>query len=152
MEMYSCSLKYLEENRAKDTYDFSVDVMSEEWDEKMALKKTRDCANEQIADVLLDQNIFAGVGNIIKNEILFMARIHPETKVTNIPPVKLKKVVRLARDFSFQFYEWRKKFVLRKNLIIYRKSVCPVCGGKVVRKLTGKRMRWSFYCPKCQKP
>jgi endonuclease-8 len=151
MEMYSCSLKYLDEKNAKKTYDFSVDVMSDEWDGKKALKRVKEFPNEQIADVLLDQSIFAGVGNIIKNEILFMARVHPESKIADVPLPKLRKLVKLARDFSFQFYEWRKKFVLRKNLVIYRKPVCPVCGGKVTRRKTGKRERWSFYCEHCQK-
>ena len=151
IEMYSCSLKYVEEKHAKNTYDFTVDVMADEWDAKQALRKVLTCPNEQIADVLLDQTIFSGVGNIIKNEILFMARVHPETLVADVSPTKLKKLVQLARDFSFQFYEWRKEFVLRKNLIIYRKSVCPVCGGKITRRQTGKRKRWSFYCESCQK-
>ena len=152
IEMYSCSLKFLELSHAKASYDFSVDVMSEEWDGKRALKKVLSFPDEQIADVLLNQEIFAGVGNIIKNEILFMARVPPEIKVSGITPLKIKKLIKLAQTFSFQFYEWRKQFVLRKNLIIYQKSVCPNCEGNVVRRLTGKRRRWSFYCPHCQKP
>jgi endonuclease-8 len=149
--MYSCSLKYLEEKHASKTYDFSVDVMSDDWQDKQALRRVLANPNEQIADVLLDQTIFAGVGNIIKNEILFMAKVHPESLVSDIPEAKLRKLVKLARDFSQQFYAWRKEFVLRKNLIIYRKSTCPVCSGKVVRRKTGSRARWSFYCPQCQK-
>lgn len=150
MEMYSCSLKYLEEKDAKLTYDFSVNVMSKQWDELQAMKKTLTFPDEQIGDVLLDQEIFAGVGNIIKNEILFMARVNPERKIKDIPKPKLKKLISLTRSFSFQFYEWRKKFVLRKHLLMYRKSACPHCGGKVIRASTGKRKRWSFYCPLCQ--
>lgn len=152
IEMYSCSLKYLELSNAKASYDFCVDVMSEEWDSKRALKTVLSFPDEQIADVLLNQEIFAGVGNIIKNEILFMARIHPEASVSSIKTAKIKKLIKLAQTFSFQFYAWRKQFVLRKNLIIYQKSVCPSCAGKVVRRLTGKRRRWSSYCPHCQKP
>jgi endonuclease VIII len=41
IEMYSCSVKFLEEKKAKKTYDFSVDVMSAKWDPKAALKKVR---------------------------------------------------------------------------------------------------------------
>ena len=40
---------------------------------------------ELVCDILLDQNIFTGVGNIIKNEVLFRIRLHPETKIKNIP-------------------------------------------------------------------
>ncbi len=150
IEMYSCSLKFLDTAAAKKTYDFSIDVMSDTWDEKQALKNTLAHPDKQISDVLLDQEIFAGVGNIIRNEILFMAHVHPEEKVRNVPSRKLKKLIQLARTFSFQFYEWRKRFVLRKNLILYGRSICPVCAGKVTRKQTGKRNRRSFYCERCQ--
>lgn len=34
--------------------------------------------------------------------------------------------------------------------IIYKKSTCPDCQGKVTRKKTGKRWRVSFFCPHCQ--
>jgi endonuclease-8 len=150
IEMYSCSLKYVELKNAKKSYGFTVDVMSDAWDPTQALKKTRAYPNEQVADVLLDQELFAGVGNIIKNEILFMCRIHPESLVKDIPPRRLIQLVALARDFSFQFYEWRKEFVLRKHLVIYRKSICPECGDKVIRRQTGRRKRWSCYCEKTQ--
>jgi endonuclease VIII len=148
--MYSCSLKYLEETNAKKTYDFSIDVMSDQWDEKQALQSILIHPDEQIGDVLLDQSIFAGVGNIIRNEILFMSHIHPERKAKDIPRPQLRKLIKLTRDFSFQFYGWRKQFVLRKNLVIYRKGVCPACEAKVTRRHTGKRNRWSFYCERCQ--
>jgi endonuclease-8 len=49
-----------------------------------------------------------------------------------------------------QFYAWRKEFQLRANLRMYQKGTCPRCGGKAVRKKTGKRERWSYWCPHCQ--
>ena len=50
-------------------YDFATDVMSDSWDPAAALRRMRGFPREEIADVLLDQTIFAGVGNIIKNEV-----------------------------------------------------------------------------------
>lgn len=151
IEMYSCSVKFLEEKDAKVLYDFSTDVMSDTWNEKAAIKKLSALPNSEIADVLLDQNIFTGVGNIIKNEVLFITRIHPKEKVGKLSNAQIKAVTKEAHDFSHQFYKWRKGFVLKKNLLIYRKSACPNCGGKVKREKTGATQRWSFYCPTCQK-
>jgi endonuclease-8 len=151
IEMYSCSLRYLEEKRAKKTYDFSADVMARQWNPERALEKVRRAPAEEIGDVLLDQDIFAGVGNIIRNEILFLAGIHPEARVKDIPLRKLRELIRLAREFSFQFYRWRKRFVLRKNLVIYQRSTCPGSETKIIRKITGKRARRSYICPECQK-
>jgi endonuclease VIII len=150
IEAYSCSVKYIESKKAKQEYDFSIDVLSDAWDEAKALKTTL-TQNEEIADVLLDQTIFAGVGNIIKNEILSLAKVNPKAKANKLPRATVKKLVKLARDFSWQFYEWRKVFQLRANLKIHRKGQCPWCGTKVIREKTGKRQRWAYYCPVCQK-
>ncbi len=149
LEAYSCSIKYIESARAKEEYDFSVDVLSDHWDQGKAIKTTQ-TQDEEIADVLLDQTIFAGVGNIIKNEILSLAKVNPKAKANALPKTKVKQLVTLARDFSWQFYEWRKVFQLRVNLRIHRKGKCPWCGTKVIREKTGKRQRWAYYCPVCQ--
>jgi endonuclease VIII len=151
IEMYNCSVKIIDDPHFKDTYDFSVDVLSPTWDKKKALKSMRAEGESEIADVLLDQEIFSGVGNIIKNEVLSLAFVNPKQKVAELPPKKQRELVSLARDFSFQFYEWRKIFMLRKNLKIHRKGTCPHCGGKVVHEKTGKRQRISHYCSSCQK-
>jgi len=151
IEMYNCSVKIIDDPNFKASYDFSVDVLSPQWDEKQALKNMRAHKESEIADVLLDQEIFSGVGNIIKNEILSLARVNPKEKVGDIPARKQRELVKLARSFSFQFYEWRKIFMLRKNLKIHRKGACPYCGGKVTHEKTGMRQRISHYCPDCQK-
>ena len=148
---YSCSLKYIETSHARDLYDFSTDIMSSAWDPKKAFKAVKSQQADEIGDVLLDQTIFSGVGNIIKNEVLFLVKKKPSTLVKDISNSLLHKVIKTAQEFSIQFYEWRKQFVLKKNYRIYRKSLCPLCGEKICRKTTGKRERISFYCPNCQK-
>ena len=66
IRMFNCSVKFIEDKNFKASYDFRADTMSEVWDEKLALKKVNLFPKEEIADVLLDQDIFAGVGNIIR--------------------------------------------------------------------------------------
>jgi endonuclease-8 len=148
--IWSASLKFLETDRARDAYDFTADVLSDDWDPGSALKKMRVHRNSQVADVLLDQGIFAGVGNIIKNEVLFRTRISPFAKVAALSPARRKRLVADARAFSFRFLELRRAFALRKNLEIYGRSLCPRCGGKVARRVHGTRGRRSFFCVRCQ--
>ncbi len=125
--------------------------MSEAWDAKKAFQKVQKYPSSEIADVLLDQAIFMGVGNIIKNEVLLLAKVSPQRPVKELSTAKLKKIINLTRSYVFQFYEWRKQFELRKNYKVYRQSVCKECGTKVMRKKTGGRERISFICPHCQK-
>ena len=151
IEMYNCSVKIIEHARLKATYDYAADIMSPTWNSALAYRKMKTFPDEEIGDVLLDQDIFGGVGNIINNEILSLARTHAKQQVRDLLPQRRKNILALARSFSIQFYKWRKQFVLRRNLKIHRKGVCPHCGGKVTHQKTGKRHRWNHYCPVCQK-
>jgi endonuclease-8 len=148
--IWAASVKFVEDPCARGAYDFSADVMADEWNGRAALAKVRTFPRAEIADVLLDQAIFAGVGNIIKNEVLFRMRVSPFARVRDISDRKLRAIVADARTFSFRFLELRRIFSLRKNLEIYRRSVCPRCGGKVERRVHGQRARRSFFCVKCQ--
>lgn len=150
IKLFSCSVRFLETKNAKASYDFTIDIMSPKWDADKAFDSISSTPEASIADVLLDQEIFAGVGNIIKNEVLWRVRIHPETKVKEIPPSQLKELIAETKKFSLLFYKWRKVFQLRKHLDIYQKSICPRCGAKVKREKTGKRNRISHFCPVCQ--
>jgi endonuclease VIII len=149
--IWAASVRFLEEVDAKASYDFTADVMADDWDPKAAFRKTRAFPRAEIADVLLDQAIFGGVGNIIKNEVLFRTRTSPFAKVRNISDRKLREIVHDARTFSFRFLELRRIFSLRKNLEVYRRSLCPNCGGKIYRRVHGQRGRRSFFCALCQR-
>ncbi len=151
VSMFNCSIKLFEEKDLKSTYDFTLSIMSDSFDEKKAFRNLRNNHESEITDALLDQEIFAGVGNIIKNEVLSLTLINPKTLVKDISDRELKKLITITKEFSYQFYLWRKEFILLKHLRIHRKSVCPHCGTKVIREKTGKRQRWSYYCPICQK-
>jgi endonuclease VIII len=148
--MWSASLLMLDTADAREEYDFTTDILSERWDRRAALRKARAHGREEIADLLLDQSIFAGVGNIIKNEVLFRTRTSPFTKVDRLPPARLRAIADEARAFSFRFLELRRTFALRRHLEIYGRSTCPSCGGHVSRKIHGERGRRSFFCPVCQ--
>lgn len=150
IKLFNCSVKFLETRNARADYDFTVDIMSSKWDADQAFDTVSSKPGAEIADLLLDQEIFAGVGNIIKNEVLWRVHIHPQSKVRDIPPSELKQLIAETRKFSLLFYKWRKVFLLRKHLNIYQKSICPRCGAKVKREKTGKRNRISHFCPVCQ--
>jgi endonuclease VIII len=132
-------------------FDEEVDIMSERWNAKKVLELTLNKPEELICDVLLDQSIFAGVGNIIKNEALFLSRVHPLSRTGNVPKDKIEEIIFQARSFSRIFYETRKIGKdLSAQLKIYQRSKCPNSEEKVIRVLTGKRKRLSYYCPTAQ--
>jgi endonuclease-8 len=143
---YSCSIKPIASRNARQGYDRGIDIMSPGWDEPHVRKLLRARGEEEIADALLDQEIFAGVGNIIKNEVLALVHLRPTHRISAIPPAKLREVVASTRRFAKQFYAWRRAFVLRKHLLTHRRANCQYCGGPLKRAKTGKRQRWSYWC------
>lgn len=151
--MYSCNLKlHPNTSNLKEAYDFTTDVMADEWDEEAAYKKVLKKQNAEISDVLLDQKIFTGVGNKIRNEELFNKKIPPMQLVKDIEEPTLRKLVHDVVKLSRQFYEWRKIDELNNGMHwkIYKKKICPVCGGEVKHAYTGKQKRSSYWCPVCQ--
>jgi endonuclease-8 len=146
---YSCSVKLLEIAELQQ-YDWRFDTMSDEWNSRLVLKSIRKQPDEMICDVLLDQEVFAGVGNIIKNEVLFICKVHPESLLGDLPATKLRQVVKTTREYCFDFYKWKKKFELRKHWQIYKKGKCTRCGSPLDRRHVGKRKRWTYICTNCQ--
>jgi len=150
LNFYNCSVKIIP-GRFNDVYDEEKDVMSEKWNPKKATSRLKAHAPAfPVCDALLDQEIFAGVGNIIKNEVLFRIRIHPESEVHSLPVKMLQQLVREARTYCFDFYKWKKQYELKKHWLIYRKKLCPRCNIPVARKYIGIHPRLSFYCENCQ--
>src|ERR1700761_3156340 len=100
-------------------YDWSADIMSKKWDTGKAIEKLKAKQQRMICDALLDQEIFAGSGNIIKNESLFRARIHPESLCGNIPDEKLKDLAKEVVLFSKEFLKYGKTHHLGEHLEAY---------------------------------
>lgn len=149
LNFYSCAVRYIEGD-LNAQYDWSGDVLSDKWDAAAARKKLRGMPNVLVCDALLDQNVFAGVGNIIKNEVLFRIRVHPLCRVGALPADKLRAMVEQARQYSFEFLEWKKAFVLRKHWLVHNKGICPRCNIPLKRAYLGTRDRRTFYCERCQ--
>ncbi|MBI3883184.1 MAG: endonuclease [Sphingobacteriales bacterium] len=146
---YTCSIKDIEEN-INEVYDWSADVMNDAWDASNALKKLKLLPNVLICDALLNQEIFAGVGNIIKNEVLYIAKVHPESVVGAIPLKQLRLIIKEARDYSFDFLKWKKAFVLAKHWKVHTKKTCHRCTLPLIKKYPGKTKRRAYFCNNCQ--
>jgi endonuclease-8 len=150
LNFYACSVKEVERD-LDALYDWSADVMADAWDPARARKKLRAAPEMLACDALLDQAIFSGVGNIIKNEVLFRIRVHPLSTVGALPAPKLRALVEQARTYSFDFLEWKKQFVLKQHWLAHRQSTCPRCHIPFHKANLGRSKRRSFYCERCQK-
>jgi endonuclease-8 len=149
LNFYACSVQFIEGD-LDEVYDWQADVMSDSWNAALARKKLRAMPETLVCDALLDQAVFAGVGNIIKNEVLFRIRVHPLSRIGGLTPRKLRDLVDQARRYSFEFLEWKKAFVLKKHWLAHTKRICPRCEIPLVKAVLGKTQRRSFFCERCQ--
>lgn len=118
--------------------------------------------NSRIKAVLLDQTVLAGVGNIYADESLWAARIHPETRVSDItvPKLKLlhKELVAVLKkaieaggstDRNYVNAEGKKGSYISFAKVFRRDGEeCPRCGSEVVKMRSAGR--GTHVCPTCQ--
>ena len=150
LNLYACSVMIVDGD-IEDDYDWRGDVMADAWDPAAARRKLKARPGVIAADALLDQGVFAGVGNIIKNEVLFRIRVHPESTVGALPPRKLGELIREARAYSFDFYRWKRAYQLKKHYQVHQRTHCPRCGERLqFRKQLGRAQRRAFFCGHCQ--
>ena len=147
---FTCSVKILPNDILK-TIDWEADVMSDIWNPKKASAKLKDNPEMMVCDALMDQDIFSGVGNIIKNETLFRIGVQPESTLGKMPKNKINELLSEARNYSFNFLKWKRENTLKKHWKAHQKKNCPLCGKPLARKITGKYKRRSFYCETDQK-
>ncbi len=117
----------------------------------------------KIKQVLLDQSVISGIGNIYADEMLWYAKIHPETPANKIDDARLKKMYNAMRRilrFSIKIggdsmSDFRNLFGKRGGFQNHHKvyqregESCFSCKTKIKRvKVSG---RSSHFCPKCQK-
>ncbi|MCF0068886.1 endonuclease [Dyadobacter sp. CY261] len=150
LNFYTSSIK-LFDKPAEELYDWSADIMSKSWQSTAAFKKLKENPKMLACDALLDQNIFAGSGNIIKNEVLFRCRIHPLSKIAEIPDAKLKEMIKETRNYAFDFLEWKKEGTLKRHWLAHTKKICPRCEIPFHKEYLGRTKRRSYYCESCQR-
>jgi len=146
VSFYACSVKFSSDDYLKDL-DPRVDLMSDRWNNAHVVDLMVRKREAFLCDLFLDQSIFAGSGNIVKNEVLFNIRRHPLTKLVQVSARDWPRLAEAVHEYCWKFYEWKKQFQLRKHWQVYRQNRCPLCHRKLVTERVGKFLRGTFYCP-----
>jgi len=142
------------------------DLLSEDFDEEEALRRIQARPAETIADVLLDQRVIAGIGNVYKSEVLFACRIKPFVRVGDLNLDALKCLVATARRLllanahssvaPMTTYTGYRRTTGRDNpgerLWVYSRAghPCRRCGATVKIDKRGTDARLTYWCPSCQ--
>ncbi len=126
------------------------DLLEDPFDTAEAMRRLRDPANagRAIAETLLDQRVLAGIGNEIRNEVLWEARVSPWVPMRDLDDVALNGLVERSRAMLRAGAATG-----RRPRRIYRRGgrPCPRCGSIVRIAHQGRELpRLTFWCPTCQ--
>jgi endonuclease-8 len=138
------------------------DPLRRDFDPEVALTALRKRPRRTIGDALLDQRVLAGVGNIYRNEALFLTGIHPlrpSGSVTGEQWEYLWRTIRRLMRRGVTQSEIRTIVAVEPahplsgrgpddSFYVYQQEICRRCGSPINEfPLSARRM---FACPQCQ--
>ncbi|MGD2042669.1 MAG: DNA-formamidopyrimidine glycosylase family protein [Acidimicrobiia bacterium] len=126
-----------------------------EFDEDEFVRRARTRDRLAMEDLLLDQRVLAGIGNVYKSELLFLEGVHPKTPCSRVGDHQLRSITRRARKLLAANIGpgTRSTTGARGRGLqtwVYGRSgrPCRRCGHAIVRDSRGERV--TYWCPTCQ--
>lgn len=127
----------------------------------------REHPEAEIAVVLLNQRVLAGLGNVYKSEVAFAARVNPFRAMRSITPKEMETMVEFAQRYmkanvvdgkgeGIVTYSGNRRTTHAMNreerLWVYRRQgqECRRCGATVMMRRQGEQARSTYWCPECQ--
>ena len=135
------------------------DVLNDPFDVDEVIRRARLQPDLAISEILLDQTVLAGVGNVFKSEVMFAARISPHTAVAELSDDQLRLILAITvkqMRANVSEYSVGRATTGRMNpaekLWVYRRADlgCRVCGAAIEIRRTGPNARSTYWCPVCQ--
>lgn len=141
------------------------DLLAEPPDLDSAVRRALQPAygRREIGDLIMDQRVAAGVGNVYKSEVLFERRLHPRTPVGVLDRDALQALFATAAELMRRNLGTRRRTHVplerrptpsSERLWVYGRKgePCLDCGTPIQRFLQGEMARSTYFCPRCQAP
>jgi endonuclease-8 len=121
----------------------------------------------EIAVVLLNQRVLAGLGNVYKSEVAFAAGVNPFRAMSTITPREMEKMVEVSQRYmqtnvldgagdGIVTYFGNRRTTGNSNrderLWVYGRQgqECRRCGAAIMMRKQGEQARSTYWCPECQ--
>jgi endonuclease VIII len=154
--------------------ELGPDPLSDSFSAEDAIERMQSHGATEIADVLLDQSVIAGIGNVFKSEVLFGALINPFTPVSGLTHEQFAEIVAVVTRFmranvvsglsrtdtsgsgGIVTYSGLRRTTGRSDpsarLWVYGRAgqPCRRCGTPISRQKQGPFARSTYWCERCQ--
>lgn len=145
--------------RQADLRKIGPDFLDDGFDEKEAFRRIREREDAEMANVLLNQRVVAGVGNVYKSESLFLCGVHPFAKVRDLQDTSIERIIETNRklllynvDEARSGRETTGSMDRKQKLWVYNRGgdPCRRCGTAIEYAKQGPDARGTYWCPLCQ--
>ena len=130
------------------------DILGEDWSVNEVLARARSLGAVSAGELLLDQRVTAGIGNVYRCEALWQNRLNPWTPATELDDLALGVLFETARDaMRANLGSFVRRFPGYGRGAVHgrRGRPCPRCLTLVrMRALGGDMPRVVYWCPSCQ--
>jgi endonuclease-8 len=151
--------------RHRELQALGPDLLADTFDRAGVVRRMRAFDARPIDEVLLDQRVVSGIGNVFKSEVLFLAGIHPRRAIASMETAELERALDVARAqltanvlTSAQTLSpvlgrrTTRSLDPSAKLWVYGRGgqPCRRCGAILVSEKTGDDARLTYWCPRCQ--
>jgi DNA-formamidopyrimidine glycosylase len=136
------------------------DLLADRFDRDEAWRRARGAGDRAIGDVVLDQRVVSGIGNIYKSEGLFLARIDPRRPAADVAREELERVWDALIPLMLEGARHHGPTTTLPPAMredgarhwVYRRRgrPCHRCGTPIEMVRQGELRRATYHCPRCQ--
>ena len=136
-----------EREAVRDLAHLGPDILAPELDLDEVLRRARASDRRALGELLLDQRVCAGIGNIYRCESLWRLRLDPWRPPADLSDDELGKVYREARRMMQDALRGRFRAAVHGRT----GRSCPRCEGRIACRHQGDPPRFVYFCPTCQR-
>ncbi|HKV88689.1 MAG TPA: DNA-formamidopyrimidine glycosylase family protein [Candidatus Dormibacteraeota bacterium] len=131
------------------------DILTDDWKAAEVVERARTLGRVAVGEVLLDQRVTAGIGNVYRCEALWQRRVNPWTSTAEISDEDLASLFETAR----QAMRGNLRGGRERRFPGYGKGAvhgrggrpCPRCNAALIKvRAQGEHARLTYWCPACQ--
>jgi endonuclease-8 len=157
--------------RSSQVPKLGPDILSDEFSVEGGVARLVGYASEnpdaEIAVVLLNQRVLAGLGNVYKSEVAFAAGVNPFRPMRTITAKQMETMVEVSQRYmkanvvdgagdGIVTYSGNRRTThamdREDRLWVYARQgqECRRCGATVMMRKQGEQARSTYWCPECQ--
>jgi endonuclease VIII len=131
------------------------DILRDGWSLPEVTRRARAMGSTAVGELLLDQRVTAGIGNVYRCEALWQGRVNPWKASDELSDAGLGALFETAREAmraNLAGGAAHRRFPGYGRGAVHGRGgrPCPRCGTRILVRAQGDHARLTYWCPRCQ--